>query len=127
MAIFEVKPQLTDTLVNPAAIKDPVARVSLNYSLSNNYKIHNEVKYDCTHNYKPFTEIEKDYQLAAAIAMFGMKLRLSKYAENASWNDIEKIALDTYNPNDYLQNEFIRLVTIAKKMYPKKKKKRWIK
>ncbi|MEP7143406.1 MAG: von Willebrand factor type A domain-containing protein [Ferruginibacter sp.] len=124
MAIFEVEPQLTDTLVDPLSIKDPVARVSLNYSLNNNYKIHKEIKFDCTDNYKAFIEIDKDYQLAAAIAMFGMKLRLSKYMGNANWNDIETIALNTYDPNDYLQTEFVRLVAIAKKIYPKKKKKR---
>ena len=56
--------------------------------------------------------------------MFGMKLRESKYLRDADWNDIETIALSSYNPNDYLQKEFIRLVAIAKKMYPKREKKR---
>ncbi|MEO5892743.1 MAG: YfbK domain-containing protein, partial [Ferruginibacter sp.] len=83
-----------------------------------------EIKFDCVDNYKQFTAIDKDFQLATAIAMFGMKLRQSRYLGNTNWADIETIALSTYNPNDYLQNEFMRLVTIAKKMYPKKKKNR---
>ena len=124
MAIFEVVPQAADTLSSHLTVKGPVARVSLNYSLNNNNKIHKEVKYDCTDNYKEFNAIDKDYQLATAIAMFGMKLRQSKYLRKANWNDIEKIALPAYDPNDYLQTEFIRLVATAKKVYSKKKKKR---
>ncbi len=121
MAIFEIEPQPSDTLGATLATKDPLARISLSYSL-NNDSIRRNVKYDCTNNYTVFSSIDKDYQLAASIAMFGMKLRQSKYLLNKDWTDIETIALKAYNPSDYLQSEFIRLLAIAKKVYPKKKK-----
>jgi Ca-activated chloride channel family protein len=73
-------------------------------------------------NYLEFKEIDREYRLAAAIAMFGMKLRESKYIRNTGWSDIEIIASNSYNPKDYLQKEFVQLISIAKKMYPKKKK-----
>ena len=121
MAIFEVVPQSLPGIGNYISSKDPVARVSLNYILNNN-KVHKEIKYDCPDNYVAFPLLEKDYQFAASVAMFGMKLRDSRYIRNSQWADIENIALNAYNPSEYLQNEFIRLVAIAKKIYPKKKK-----
>lgn len=126
MAIFEIEPHSPDTLGSVLSTKDPIARVSLSYSL-NNDSISKEVKYDCINNYVDFSSIDKDYQLAASIAMFGMKLRQSKYLQNKDWNDIETIALGAYNPADYLQSEYIRLLAIAKKVYPRKKKFKWFK
>ena len=123
MAIFEVVPQTV--LITDTTKQTPIATVSLNYLLNNNSKIQKEVKFNCQKNYQPFDLLDKDYQMAAAIAMFGMKLRQSKYLLKSDWNDIEAIALKAYNPNDYLQTEFTRLIAIAKKVYPKKKKNRW--
>ncbi|MBL0357129.1 MAG: DUF3520 domain-containing protein [Chitinophagaceae bacterium] len=64
--------------------------------------------------------------MGAAIAMFGMKLRQSKYlpAKTADWDKIESIAINSYNPNNYLQKEFVSLVDSAKKLYVKSKKKK---
>lgn len=123
MAIFEILPQAPLSLNSSVNAQDLLGRVSLNYVMNDN-KVHKELKYDCIDNYKEFNSIDKDYQLAASIAMFGMKLRDSKYIRNAGWNDIEAIALKSYNSTDYLQAEFIKLVVIAKKLYPKKKKNR---
>ncbi|MCW3090610.1 MAG: von Willebrand factor type [Ferruginibacter sp.] len=120
MAIFEVVPQDADTSIYFEA---PVAQVSLSYSINNNNKLQKEIiKYDCKENYAEFGAIDKEYRFAASVAMFGMKLRLSKYVRKTDWKKIESIALSAYNPNDYLQTEFIRLILIAKKLYPKKKK-----
>ncbi len=123
MAIFEILLQDPVSLNSSVNAQDPLGRVSLNYIMNDN-KVHKELKYDCIDNYKEFNSIDKDYQLAASIAMFGMKLRDSKYIRNAGWNDIEAIALKSYNSTNYLQAEFIKLVVIAKKLYPKKKKNR---
>jgi len=125
MAIFEVVPQAVEIADTVAYTRHPIAKVSLSYLLNNNSKVHKEVKFDCLDNYQPFDLLEKDYQMATAIAMFGMKLRQSKYLLNSDWNDIEAIALKVYNPDDYLQTEFTKLIAIAKKVYPKKKKNRW--
>lgn len=126
MAIFELELKDGDTTLSPKTTKDPVARVALSYSL-NNDNIHEEVKFNCIDNYAPFSFIDKEYQLAASIAMFGMKLRQSKHLMNKDWSDIEKIALSSYDPADYLQTEYIRLLKIAQKVYPKKKKNKWFK
>ncbi|MEO5892512.1 MAG: von Willebrand factor type A domain-containing protein, partial [Ferruginibacter sp.] len=47
MAIFEVVPQDADSITARSAGQAPLARISLNYVLSNNHKIHREIKFDC--------------------------------------------------------------------------------
>ena len=120
IAIFEVTPNLADSFFNENQ-KRSLAHVSLNYNLDNK-KIHKEIKYDCPATYTAFKNLEKGYQVGTAIAMFGMRLRHSKYLRNADWPMIEAITLAAYDSEDYLQKEFLQLVGIAKKLYPKKKK-----
>jgi Ca-activated chloride channel homolog len=126
MAIFEIEPQVNDSGVALFSTNNQLTRVSLSYSL-NKDSVRKEFKYNCIDNYAPFSSIDKDYQFAASVAMFGMKLRQSKYLNNKDWSQIEAIALNSYNSTDYLQNEFIRLISIAQKVYPKKKKNKWFK
>ena len=127
MAIFEVVLQIDNEAGSTIHPKAPLARVSLNYSLNNNSKVKKQLNFDCVENYKEFGAIDKDYRLATSIVMFGMKLRQSKYLADATWNEIEAIAQHAYNADDYLQNEFVRLIATAKKMYPQKKKKKRVK
>ena len=118
LAIFEVTPAGSDSLSNGAY----PAQVSLKYTLPTT-KIVKELKHDCLNNYKAFEEIDKEFQFATSIAMFGMKLRQSKYFPITDWSNTEKIALMSYNPANYLQKGFIDLIAVAKKIYVKKRRK----
>ncbi|MEO6232075.1 MAG: von Willebrand factor type A domain-containing protein [Ferruginibacter sp.] len=123
MAIFEVVPQSTEIGNTFLANKTQVADISVTYN-QNNEKIRRTVKYVCPHNYVDFPGIDKEYRLGAAIAMFGMKLRQSKNLPDTEWDDIETIALAAYDPTDYLQKQFIDLITTAESIYPSKNKKK---
>jgi hypothetical protein len=71
----------------------------------------------------PFNSLKKDLQFGAAVAMFGLRLRQSKYIPSSvTWAEIEKIAVDAHNPGSYLQNGFISLLASAKKVYTDGKK-----
>lgn len=124
MAIFEVIPNIIiDSAGTPLLVTEPLASISLNYNLPND-KLRRELKFDCVDNNESFSAIDKQCQLGAAIAMFGLKLRQSKYLpEKCGWTELEAIAFNAYDPNDYLQTEFIKLIAIAKKLYPKKKRR----
>lgn len=117
LAIFEIEPAMPDVDLQQLV----PASVTLKYTLPNT-KIVNELKYTCPANYAEFKDTDKEYQLATAIAMFGMGLRQSKYLSAAEWPTIERIALNAYDPTNYLQKEFVGLVAIAKKMYVKKRR-----
>lgn len=125
LAIFEITPLKEDEFINGTFTQLP-AQVSLRYVLPNvaaNTGNRKELNYNCPNNYAPFTNIDKEFQLGTAIAMFGMKLRVSKFFPNSEWTDIEKIAYSAYDPSNYLQKQFVELVAAAKKIYVKKRKK----
>jgi Ca-activated chloride channel homolog len=118
MAVFEITPTSDITKMQQ---KD-IAQVSLKYNLCNDTSA-KLMYYNCPDNYTAFKNVDKAYQFATALTMFGMKLRQSKFIGNAEWSDIENIATSSLNPNEYLQKEFLQLILIAKKIYGKKKKK----
>jgi Ca-activated chloride channel family protein len=131
-AIFEV------TLVSSGGIdsclgeEGDIAQVKLNYNLPNDKKI-NTINYSCPDNYIKLDSTDKEYRFGAALVWFAMRLRNSPYIGKtdmnlvekiASWNNIEKLAASSYDTDDYLQEEFVRLVDVAKRVYTTKKKKK---
>lgn len=120
MAVFEVTPSDENSF---KTVQNQIAEVSLKYSLPKT-AIKKELKFNCINNYAAFKSIDKDYQFATALVMFGMKLRQSKYIGNIEWPDIELIATAAHNPNEYLQKEFLQLLSSAKKLYGNSKKKK---
>jgi Ca-activated chloride channel homolog len=126
LAIFEFTPTITnDSSFSIAAHNSQIAEVDLRYTPANT-TTEKHLAYKCSGDVKPFTAINKELQLGASIAMFGMKLRQSKYLSPKSndWEKIEGLAVSSYNPNDYLQKEFLSIVANAKKLYDKSKSKK---
>jgi Ca-activated chloride channel homolog len=126
MAIFEFTPTNTnDSIFNLSSQNSSIAEVDLRYTPSNT-TTEKHLQYKCNGNIKPFTTINKELQLGASIAMFGLKLRQSKYlpAKTSDWEKMEQMALNSYNANDYLQKEFITLIVNARKLYDKSKQKK---
>jgi Ca-activated chloride channel family protein len=127
LAIFEVTPQITDdSVLSFSAKNSPIAEVALRYTPSN-IKQEKILHYNCSGSLLPFTGLSKELQFGAAVTMFGMKLRQSKYLPGVNWTSIESIAIESHNSADYLQKGFLQLLAVAKKLYgdgkSKKKKK----
>jgi Ca-activated chloride channel homolog len=131
-AIFEVTP-VSDSILNLSIKqKGQIALVKLNYNLPDDKKV-NEIKYSCPDNYLKLDSTDNEYRFGAALVWFAMKLRNSPYIGKtelnneeklASWNSIENLAASSYDKDDYLQEEFVNLVEMAKKIYTAKKKKK---
>lgn len=68
-----------------------------------------------------FDEASPDFQFAAAVAAFGMKLRNSPYAGDLSWSEIQKIARRNLgeDPGSY-RAEFLTLIEKAARLQPEK-------
>jgi Ca-activated chloride channel family protein len=64
-----------------------------------------------------FNNASDDFKFSTAVALFGMKLRHSKFAKNVAYNDIAEIAISSKgeDKNTY-RSEFIRLVETVKAM-----------
>ncbi len=124
LAMFEIVP-VDDKISSPDTVLcSPIAQVSLKYNNAGD-RIKRELSYVCPQNYAEFTAINKELQFGASLAMFGLKLRQSKYLPIVDWTDIEKIALSSYNPAKYMQKDFLTLLGNAKKLYNSRKKKKW--
>lgn len=125
LAIFELT-LLTDSvsLVAIPTANKQLADVTLRYTPIHD-KVEKKIHYQCTANIAEFNSINKELQLGAAIALFGLKLRESKYLiKAADWPLLEHIAINACNQNDYLQKQFVKMVADAKKLYSKSKSKR---
>jgi Ca-activated chloride channel homolog len=126
LALFEI--QLTDDKLvqNNATTTDAIATINLRYGLCND-TAHRTINFACKPITQDFKTIDDDYQFAASVAMFAIKLKQSKYAKDIDWLDIETMASESYNPQNYLQNDFLQLIHKAKEIYTgasKKKKKK---
>ena len=82
--------------------------------------------YTCTNNYKELKYLNNELKFATSLTMFGLILKGSKYISHTSWTDIEKLAKESRNPDDYLQNEYLTIVENTKKIYGKKGKKKTV-
>ncbi|MBX2931925.1 MAG: von Willebrand factor type A domain-containing protein [Chitinophagaceae bacterium] len=71
-----------------------------------------------------FIESSPSLQFATAVSMFGSLLKNSKYAWNYDYWGVYDIAAKASNPNCYAQQEFLRLVQTANKLYNPKQKRR---
>jgi Ca-activated chloride channel homolog len=123
IAIFEIVPVDESLMTNSMMQNEEMAMLDVRYSLCND-TTHKVLKYSCRINYTPFNELDKDLRFATAVTMFGLKIKLSKFIKNAEWPQIITIATDAHNPNDYLQTQFLQLLTKAQKIYKSKKGKK---
>ncbi len=118
MALFEIVPTeenyCFDT-VNNASMD--IAKMTISYKHPNDSITIKENYLSCV-KYKIFEDLEKDYQFAAAVAMFGLKIKQSKYFKKVNWDIIKSLAERSLNNSSYLQNEFLGLVEKSKAIYP---------
>ncbi len=120
-AVFEIVPTATDSLQH---LNRSIAKLTMHYKLPND-TTEQLLKYDCRDNYTPFNSLSKNLQFAAAVCMFGLKLRESNYLPpDIDWTDIKAIASQAATKDDYLENELITLLDKTAVIYYEKKKKK---
>ena len=125
LAIFEIVPTQENLLTKDFSKSEDIAKATISYTLGNLKEKHN-LDYNVAHNYLAFNNIDADLKFAATVALFGIKLKHSAYAD-APWELLYNLALSSSDKNNYLQNEFLQLVDIAWRIYEpnnKRNKKR---
>jgi len=123
LAVFEILPANDNVLNGNISSAQAIANASMRYSLCNDTTDLLLAK-DCPVNFTEFKSIDKELQFAIAVAMFGLKVKQSKYIKGVDWDDIETIAQNSYDPKSYLQTEFLQMIEKAKKIYAGKKKRK---
>ena len=123
LAIFEIVPASDKLFTQDIFPKDVLAEIEMRYSLCNDTTLFT-LQTACVAHYADFKNIDKDFQFATAVAMFGLKIKQSKYIKAVNWQDIERITTDCYDPSSYLQKEFLGLISKAEEIYSTKKRKK---
>ena len=123
LAVFEIVPTQQNTLTRNTAFADDIATLSLRYSMCNDTAIQRSV-YKVSNNYLNIDSADKDLKFVSAVAMFALKLKQSQYINNVDWPFIKNIALSAADKNNFLQQDFLRLIDQAEKVYAIKKKKK---
>lgn len=125
LAIFEIVPTQENLLTKDFSKSENIATATIHYTIGKKKDKH-ILDYNVGHNYLAFNNIDADLRFAAAVALFGIKLKQSAYAD-APWEVLYNLALSTADKGNYLQNEFVQLVDIAWRLYEpnnKRNKKR---
>lgn len=121
LAIFELLP--TDEKgLNKIPTKEVIANVNMSYRTTNEGLLQNE-KHLAVNHFVPMDSIDRDYKMATAITMFGLKLKESQYIQDKDWSFIYNFSKKNIDPKNYLQREFLTLIEKSKKIYRDKKKR----
>ena len=123
LAIFEIIPTDQNKFTTNTSLVDDIATLSLRYSLCNDTSSKN-ILYPVKNNYVAFDSIHQELQFATAVTMFALKLRQSKYINDADWASVVSVASQAADKTNYLQNEFLQILEKVQKLYPEKKKKK---
>lgn len=118
MAIYQIKPKAE--FINKELEQEKLATIQLKYRKANDTSFRSQdisLKSSCI----SFDSAENEIKLAAAISMFGMKIKQSDYMKDIQWKQIQAIAEKSVNKQNYLQRELLLLLGKAKKLYPDKK------
>jgi Ca-activated chloride channel family protein len=75
------------------------------------------ISYEFPNSLIPFDRADPWLRKAACIALFGMKLKASAYAGATGWADLEKMTRRVFAGNNYIDKEFINVVTRARYIY----------
>ncbi len=118
--IFEIMPS---TLDSTNGGKGNIADFKIHYRIPNDSS-ERIIDYPCPDNYIPFDSLKSELRFATAVAMFGLKLRESKYfPANIEWSFIKNIAANAQSPDNFLEREFLESIDKAQGIYAEKKKK----
>lgn len=123
LAIFEIVPTSDKLFKTEIFPKDKLVDIEMRYSLCDDtaqLNLHNV----CPANFVEFKQIDRELQFATAVALFGLKIKQSKYIKPVDWLDIYNMAFNSYDPGSYLQTQFLHLIEKAEDIYSPKKRKR---
>jgi len=123
LAVFEIIPSDERLLTGDIIDNNGIAKVSLRYNLCSD-TLNQVIEQLCPLNFMEFKNVDREFQFATAVTMFGLKIKQSKYMNDADWALVESIATAAHDPTDYLQTQFLELVAKAKKIYKGKKNKK---
>lgn len=117
LLLFELEPQ------QPNLHQIVPARFTIQYHLPGHNKMVQQQEAPVV-TLVPWPALDKEYQLAGSVALFGMLLRNSRYTRQLGFEDVLRLAQPAIDPNNLAQKEFVGLLQQARQVYGKKKKRK---
>ncbi|MFT3681080.1 MAG: von Willebrand factor type A domain-containing protein [Ferruginibacter sp.] len=112
-ALFELM-QNNDSVIAGTAGVLATARIQYNLpGLRSNYT----VSYNCSNEITLFKNVNTGVKKTACVALFGMKLKQSKYVSDMNWRKIKMLCNANFSRDNFIENEFLELVAKAEKIY----------
>jgi Ca-activated chloride channel homolog len=119
MAMFEIRPAAADSVSQGNRMAD----IRLHYRTPRD-SVNETMCYAVAPSYKNFYALPPSYRFAGSVALFGGLLKNSPFTEKSNWQEVMKIAEESYDLNNASQKEYLGMVEKAKKIYQKEKKKK---
>jgi Ca-activated chloride channel homolog len=117
MAIFEIAPVIINTTNNYGRLQLKFHDINAKQGLMD------EIVYDI-----PFSStkdsVSSDSKFAASVVMYGLKLKESTYLNKATWEDVKLTTESAVDRNNFMQNEFLKLVNKTMDVYKQNKKRK---
>ncbi|MFL5740293.1 MAG: von Willebrand factor type A domain-containing protein [Flavisolibacter sp.] len=119
MVAFEITPP-----VKPHSVGQNYATASVLYTPTKK-TMQEQFDYCVSNNYIDLSQTSSEYNLAASVIMFGMKLKRSPYAKSLKWDFVLTSAKSATHNQTFTEKEFIHLIEEAKTVYNRRRKFRF--
>lgn len=124
MAVFELEPARSG--MDSMLMKPDFAQMHLHYTDTRNGEVKQEL-FTVPYRYQSYNTLPKYYRFAASVAWFGSLLKNSPYTEKSSWDELYRTAIESEDPADVSQQEYVQLLDKARRIYHRnRKKKKWL-
>ena len=123
LAVFQILPTQQNLLSKNTTVSDDIAKLDLKYRRCND-SLNQKLTFDVKNNYAGIDSVDREIKFAAVVIMFALKLKQSKFLNDADWDFIIATAKTCADKTNYLQNQFLVLLDKAHKIYDVKKKKK---
>jgi Ca-activated chloride channel family protein len=110
LALFEITPKK-----DSAGIEN-IADIQIDYCFPGQHEM-KKMNYSCPNKPTPFDKAPISLKKAVCIALLGMKLKGSASTAQFSWVDIEKMTKKAFSGNNFMDKDYIALMTRARKIY----------
>lgn len=123
VAAIELVPTKAYTSLVNSKDNKSIGKIELSYRISSD-TLTNTQATSIINNYQSFEKVDSFYRMASSLIMYAGLLKQSATFKQLKWDDLIKLATESADANNYLQKDYLTLLTQTKMLYTKQKKKK---
>ncbi|NML19351.1 VWA domain-containing protein [Pseudoflavitalea sp. G-6-1-2] len=122
LVLFELTP-VRGSGADSYPTDEPLANISINFRKPAE-TVRRISEYQVESVFTGFDELPQCYRFATSVSMFASLLKQSKFSNQYGWSDVIDLANESLRKGDYFEEEFLTMVSKAKKIYGKMKRRK---